>query len=211
MGRPSAAAQDIRLPPRAPAPAPLLSPRAPCPARRSWPHLPAKHQLKRLFWQKHALTMTQLFKENISPFFARRSSRQFPERRSDHSQRPRGHSGSDGETPCSPRLCGLQVGHRSPSRQQSHSYSSWERCPGYKTSLTEPLGSPRQAPCCPGGPLLVIPYNLCTLVSHHWPDTFGCGWTTPGGETADSLPPSVMCRKVALLVTHFSLSGLCSL
>lgn len=210
MGRPSAAAQDIRLPPRAPAPAPLLPPRAaPCPAQRSWPHLPAKHQLKRLFWQKQCAHDDTIVQGKHFPFyFPWRSSRQFPERSSDHSQRPLGHSGSDGSDPS--RLYGLQVGHPSPSPQQSCSYSPWERCPGYKASLTEPLGSPRQAPCCPGGPLLVIPYNLCALVSHHWPDTFGRGWTNPGRETADSLPPSVMCRKVALLVTHFSLSGLCS-
>lgn len=59
--------------------------------------------------------------------------------------------------------------------------------------------------CCPGGPLLVTPYNLCTLVAHHWTDTCGCCWTNPGKETADSLLSSVMCREVALLITHFSL------
>lgn len=142
-GRPPAAPQDTRLPPSAPAPAASLPPRAaPCPAQRSQPHLPAEHQLKRLFWRKHALTVTPLFKENISRFFPGTALGSFL---SGAVTTARGLVATRAVTVrhLSPRLCGLQVGHPSPSRQQNCSNSSWERCPGCRTSLTEPLGSPR--------------------------------------------------------------------
>lgn len=193
---------------RSPRPSPPASPSG-CSLPRSAlpPHLPAKHQLKRLFWQKHALTVTQLFKENISPFFSWHGSGQFPERSSGHSQRPRGPSSSDAgaRKDLSFGPCGLL--HLADSGVAvTHPGSAVPAAGAGSRSHSGAHG----CACCPGGPLPVTPNNLGTPVSHHWPHTFGCGWTNPGRETADSLLPSVMCRQGALLVTHFSLSGLCS-
>lgn len=116
--RPSAAPQDTRLPPRAPAPSPFLPLQAaPCPAQRSRPHLPAKQQLKRLFWQKHALTVTQLFKENISLFFPGTALDSFLR---GLVTTARGHMATRAVTASHPlpRVCGIQVGHPSPSRSR---------------------------------------------------------------------------------------------
>lgn len=149
MGRPSAAAQDTRLPPRASAPAPFRPRRAaPCPAQRSWPHLPAKQQLNRLFWQKHALTVTQLSRKKHFPFFSWRGSRQFPERSSDHSQRQRARSGSDGGTPFASALWAPG------GTSFTFPTAEWQQLI-LGTLQDQPHGATRQpkgVPCCPDGP-----------------------------------------------------------
>lgn len=72
------------------------------------------------------------------PFFSWHGSRQFPEGTSDHSQRPHGHSGSDSEPPFASCLWDPSGTSFTFPKQ-----SSWELCPGCRTSLTEPLRGPR--------------------------------------------------------------------